>query len=109
MFFTYMLRCADGSLYTGIAADVQRRMKEHFTKDVRCAKYTKCHTAEKLEAVWQSDDRAAASRLEYRIKQLTRGQKERLIAENALESLLGKWLTAEDYRRIETPFWEEEL
>ncbi|MDO5548403.1 MAG: GIY-YIG nuclease family protein [Eubacteriales bacterium] len=100
MYYTYMLRCTDGSIYTGIAADVSRRMKEHFTKDKRCAKYTRWHTAQKLEAIWQSEDRAAASRLEYRIKRLSREQKEQLIAENAMEQLLGNVLFVGEYRRV---------
>ena len=100
MFYTYILRCSDDSLYTGIAADVRRRMKEHFSKDKKCAKYTRCHTAQKLEAVWQSEDRAAASRLEYRIKRLTREQKERLIAENDIEDLLGHRIAVEEYERV---------
>ena len=39
--YVYMLRCADGSLYTGIAADVERRFEEH--KSGRGAKYTRSH------------------------------------------------------------------
>lgn len=101
MYVTYMLRCEDDSIYTGIAADLERRMKQHFSKDRRCARYTRWHTAKRLEAAWESADRASASRLEYRIKQLTREQKERLIAEDAFAALLGDVLTAEEYRRVD--------
>ena len=101
MYLTYILRCEDDTLYTGIAADLERRMRQHFSKDKRCARYTRWHTAKQLEAAWESEDRASASRLEYRIKQLTREQKERLIAEDAFAALLGEVLEAEDYRRMD--------
>ena len=101
MYVTYILRCEDDTLYTGIAADLERRMKQHFSKDKRCARYTRWHTAKRLEAAWESADRASASRLEYRIKQLTREQKERLIAEDAFAALLGEALPAAEYRRMD--------
>ena len=54
MYVTYILRCEDDTLYTGIAADLERRMKQHFSKDKRCARYTRWHTAKQLEAAWES-------------------------------------------------------
>lgn len=90
MYYVYMLRCEDDSIYTGIAKDIEKRMKEHFSKDEKCAKYTKSHTAKKLELVWQTTDKSSASRLEYAIKKrLTKQQKEALIKdENLLEKFL---------------------
>jgi len=41
MYYIYMLRCEDNSIYTGIAKDLEHRLNEHFTKDEKCAKYTK--------------------------------------------------------------------
>ena len=38
MYYTYMLRCSDGSIYTGVAADLEKRMKVHFSQDEECAK-----------------------------------------------------------------------
>ena len=84
MYYTYILRCGDGSLYTGIAKDIGKRMSEHFSRSGQCAKYTRSRRAVKLEAVWESADRSAASRLEYRIKQLTKPKKLRLITDNSL-------------------------
>ena len=49
MYYVYMLRCQDNSLYTGIAKDLQKRMNDHFTRNKNCAKYTLNHKAEKLE------------------------------------------------------------
>lgn len=40
MYYVYMLRCIDNTIYTGITVDVDRRMKEHFSKNEKCAKYT---------------------------------------------------------------------
>ena len=108
MYFTYVLRCRDDSLYTGITTDVVRRMREHQSRTGRCAKYTMRHELAELEAVWQSEDRAAASRLEYRIKKLTRQQKEQLVARNNLEQLLGEKLDAAQYVRIAVPDWRKD-
>lgn len=85
MYYTYMLRCQDNSIYTGITTDVERRMKEHFEQNEKCAKYTRRHEAKKLEAVWKTTNRALASKLEYAIKQLTKLQKEELIVTNRLK------------------------
>lgn len=79
MYFIYMLRCEGNSIYTGITTNLERRMSEHFEKNEKCAKYTSSHTAQKLEAVWQTDGRRNASKLEYNIKKLTKEKKENLI------------------------------
>lgn len=89
MYYTYMLRCEDNSVYTGIATNLERRMKEHFEKTKQCAKYTLRHTAKKLECAWQTENRALASKLEYAIKQLTKQEKEELIKEHKLTIIPG--------------------
>lgn len=78
-FSLYILRCADDSLYTGIASDVNRRIAEHETGG-RGAKYLRGKQPLRLEFSSEVGDRATASRLEYRVKQLSRAQKEALIA-----------------------------
>lgn len=93
MYYTYILRCENGSLYTGITTDVERRMSEHFGKTAAGAKYTRSHTPKKLEAVWECGDRSTASKLEARIKKLPRPRKELLISENRLD-LLGEEFSA---------------
>lgn len=82
MYYVYIIRCAGERLYTGITTDVDRRMREHFGQTEKCAKFTRSHKAEALEALWSTADRSLASKLEYRIKQLTKAQKLRLIADN---------------------------
>ena len=101
MYFTYILKCTDNTLYTGICTNVERRMKEHFSKDKKCAKYTKFHDAEKLMAVWESENRVLASKLEFRIKQLTRKEKEEIITKNNIGEFLGDKIDTNNYKRIE--------
>ena len=79
MYYTYMLRCEDGSLYTWISTDPARRFAEHAGWDGKGASYTASHRPVRFEAVWESTGRSEASRLEYRLKALTKSDKERLI------------------------------
>ena len=101
MYYTYMLRCENNSIYTGITTDVKRRMEEHFEKDKKGAKYTKSHTPQKLECVWESENKILASKLEYRLKTLTKNQKEDIIKNNNLEKYLSEKLECEKYKIIE--------
>lgn len=85
----YIVRCADGSLYTGIALDVARRLAEH-ADGPRGARYLRGKGP--LELVFQQPvgDRSRASHAEYRVKRLDRAAKEALITgQNSLEDLLG--------------------
>ncbi|MCI8760082.1 MAG: GIY-YIG nuclease family protein [Clostridia bacterium] len=100
MYYIYMLRCEDDSIYTGITTNIEHRMKEHFSK-INCAKYTYSHTAKSLEAVWQTQNRVLASKLEYRIKRLTKVNKEDLIVKNNLKELLQEKLDTSQYIRLE--------
>jgi putative endonuclease len=71
----YLLRCGDGSLYTGIATDVSRRISEH-EQGKRGAKYLRGRGP--LELVYQRavGDRSVATKIEYCVKQLSRTQKQ---------------------------------
>lgn len=101
MYYTYMLRCKDDTIYTGIASDLKRRMDEHFSKDKKCAKYTQTHSAKKLECAWESENRVLASKLEYRIKELSKKDKETLIKDNNLLcKLLGNKIDSNEYKSI---------
>ncbi len=73
----YLLRCADGTYYTGIATDVSRRISEH-EQGKRGAKYLRGRGP--LELVYQQvvGDRSIATKLEYSVKQLSRMEKEDL-------------------------------
>lgn len=90
MYYTYILRCQDNTIYTGITTDLTRRMQEHFSASKKCAKYTRRHKPQKLEMAWKSENRILASKLEFHIKTLTKSQKEQLIKNpEQLEKFLG--------------------
>ncbi len=71
--FVYMLRCADGSLYTGITNDVMRRCRQH--NDGKASRYTRSRRPTKL--VWQEvqPSRSSALKREAAIKAMTRRAK----------------------------------
>ena len=75
MYFVYMLRCRGGSLYTGIAADMEKRLRQHASGGAACAKYTRAHPPEALAALYQAEDHAAAARLEAFLKTLPPAKK----------------------------------
>ncbi len=77
--FVYILRCADGSFYTGITRDVVRRVNEHNHDDLAAAKYTRGRRPVMLVYREACLSRADACRREFAIKQLNRGQKAALI------------------------------
>ena len=97
MYYIYMLRCSDNSIYTGITVNIEKRMKEHFCKDKNCAKYTLTHSAKKLECVWQTENRVFASKLEYHIKKLTKIQKEQLVKNHKLDDVLTEKIDVNKY------------
>lgn len=102
MYYVYMLRCEDNSIYTGITTNIERRMEEHFKRTNKCAKYTNTHFAKKLEIVWETQNRISASKLEYHIKELNKKQKEDLIKNsNKLEDFLGTKIEGNLYKRID--------
>ena len=92
-----MLRCKDNSIYTGITTDIERRMKEHFEKDKKCAKYTFTHSAKKIEALQRTENKSLASKLEFHIKKLKKKEKEELIVNKDLEKYLGKKIEIDKY------------
>jgi putative endonuclease len=71
----YMLRCADGSLYTGITTDVARRVAEHNGDSGLGARYTRSRRPVELVYVEAAAGRSAASHREAAIKQLDRTRK----------------------------------
>ena len=75
----YIVRCVDGTLYTGIAIDVEHRIREH-ESCTRRAKYLRGRGPLNLEFSERLGDRARAQQFEYRVKQLERDRKEALIA-----------------------------
>jgi putative endonuclease len=78
----YILRCADDSLYTGIAKDLQRRLQEHNEGHRNSSKYTRSRLPVALVYSEPSENRAAATRRELEIKALSRQEKLALIEVN---------------------------
>jgi putative endonuclease len=74
--FVYMARCADGTLYTGIARDVAARIAAHDAG--RGARYTRGRGPLQVCAVRRCRSKGEALRLELAVKRLPRAQKERL-------------------------------
>jgi putative endonuclease len=71
----YVLRCADGSLYTGITTDIARRVAEHNGDGPLGARYTRTRRPVRLVYVEAAANRAEATRREAAIKQLDRVHK----------------------------------
>jgi putative endonuclease len=80
--YVYILRCADDSLYTGIATDVQRRLREHNLGNRLASKYTRARLPVTLVYFELTGNRATASRRELEIKALSRQEKLRLIKQD---------------------------
>ncbi|HEY5612229.1 MAG TPA: GIY-YIG nuclease family protein, partial [Lysobacter sp.] len=72
----YLIECTDGSVYTGVAVDVDRRYAQHVAG--KGARYTRSHPPSRLLARFGYPDRGAALRAEYAIKQLTPARKRAL-------------------------------
>ncbi len=75
--YVYIVRCADGTFYTGWTTDVARRVAQHNAG--RGARYTRMHRPVVLVYQEAQPDRAAAMRREWSIKKLDREHKERLV------------------------------
>ena len=78
MNYTYIVQCADGTLYTGWTNCLQKRLKAH-NEGKAGAKYTRSKRPVKLVYYEGFETKEEAMRREYAIKQLTRKQKEKLI------------------------------
>jgi len=75
----YIVHCADGSLYTGIAKDVARRVEEHNSNNLLAARYARARRPVVLVYQELAATRSAALKREYQIKQMQRRVKETLV------------------------------
>ena len=75
----YIVRCADDTLYSGVALDVARRVAEHNGTGKRGARYTRARRPVTLVYQVSAANRSAACKREYAIKQLSRPDKLKLI------------------------------
>ena len=77
MYYVYMMRCSDNSLYTGITTDLKRRFEEHTKKTGTGAKYTRAKVVTGIACAWVTEKgRSEASKLEAKLKKLTKEKKE---------------------------------
>lgn len=75
----YLIKTAQGKIYTGITTDVDRRFNEHQKGSKLAAKFLKGKGPLSLEFFTEVGDRALASRVEYRVKKLSAADKEKII------------------------------
>ena len=75
--YAYVVRCSDGTFYTGYTTDVRRRLDQHDAGEG--AKYTRGRTPVELVHVERFESKSAAMSREYEIKQLSRSEKESLV------------------------------
>ncbi len=76
-YYTYVILTKDNTLYCGYTDDVEKRYELH--QSGKGAKYTRAHKPEKLVYVKEFDTKSEAMKEEYRIKHLSRDQKEEMI------------------------------
>jgi putative endonuclease len=84
MWYVYIVECADKTLYTGITTDLVRRESEHNFSE-KSAKYTRIRRPVKIVFSQACENRSQASKLEYKIKQLTKVKKLQIIEKQNIE------------------------
>ena len=85
-YYTYIVKCADNTLYCGWTTDVEKRLDAHNGRIKGGAKYTRGRRPVELVHVESFHKKEEAQAREYAIKQLSRRQKEKLIGQNRLGS-----------------------
>lgn len=74
MWYVYIVKCSDDSLYTGITTDIKRRLKEH-NNSKRGAKYTRSRRPVELVAMHKVQNKSKALKIELKVKSLKKRQK----------------------------------
>lgn len=80
MYYFYLLRCADNSLYAGITTNLERRVEEHNSKSSKSAKYTRAKGPVRLVYFEEFSSKQEAMKREYEVKQWTKDKKEELVS-----------------------------
>ena len=86
VWYLYVVRCSDSSLYTGITKDVKKRVTTH--NKSKGAKYTRSRLPVVLVSHTLVGDKGTALRYEYRFKSLTKKEKEFVVDENSLDNFV---------------------
>jgi len=92
-YFCYIVECADGTYYTGLSTDPERRVNQH--NRGRGARYTRARRPVRLVYIEAQPDHASALRRERAIKTLKRDSKARLIREAGTEYLTNQVIKEE--------------
>ncbi len=82
--WVYLLRCRDGSLYTGWTIDLERRLARH--RSGKASRYTASRLPVELQLAMPMPNRTAARREEARVKRLPRSAKLALLADHAIDA-----------------------
>ena len=82
--FVYLLQCSDGSFYTGVTTDLERRVRQHNGEIVGGANYTRARRPVSLAWYEACENRSVAQQREYSVRRSTRLDKKRLAATAAL-------------------------
>ena len=96
MHYTYMLKCKDGTYYTGYTNDLEKRVQAH--NEGKGAKYTKGRGPVELIYFEEYEDKSIAMRREWEIKRLTRSQKEELHKKNNKQIKVEKYSDLSRYK-----------
>lgn len=84
--YVYIIQTGQGTLYTGIAKDINKRFKEHIDQGRQCAKYLKGKAPLTLVFQMLVSSKSEALRIEYQIKRLSTAKKQLLIQHGSLSS-----------------------
>jgi putative endonuclease len=84
IWYLYIIRCRDASLYTGVTTDVGRRFAEHGSGGPLCAKYLRGKGLLTLVFSKKAGSRSRALQMEYRVKHLSKPEKERIVLRQEL-------------------------
>ena len=79
IWFVYMVHCSDGTLYTGITNDLEKRIRAH-NSGREGARYTRSRRPVKLVYSKEVESKSAAASLEYKIKRLPRSKKDQIVS-----------------------------
>ena len=85
MHYAYIVKCSDGTYYTGYTNDLEKRLLTHNAG--KGAKYTRNRLPEEIEYFEEYEDKKKKKKREYAIKRLTRKQKEKLISGKVLPAV----------------------
>lgn len=79
MYYFYILRCADNSLYCGVTTDLERRVKEHNSDNSKASKYTRARRPVELVYTEEHEDLKSAMKREAQVKSWPKVKKEVLV------------------------------